>query len=571
MTETRISPIYRSEFEQLSHTRIWFGPLRGAFQNTTSTLLFSHTATRVFALSRVGSELNHEVSPNAASAAFVDWWNGHYDEIARLEPQYQKLNQIMKWSLVCAWLEARNSSQALAFLDHVPASRQEWFPDWVRDQRSLRFTSWDLVGFHPRGYAGVPTETMEILSSEPYNSFGQTWILSGGVEMASPLDFRKRKSLPDSLPDFDRHADIDYSAEGYPNRLVTYDGGSYRFDGSETDATVTAVPPARQGLKSPTAEFGDNAVVLGFQNPGHDLKTSVRVGDVDSVSLAFGERPNGFGVRRARESSVQAALLLRTLSENRRPDGGLMDSIVGRSGVLAAIELPGGDFLVGFRGEQRWLYVQPETGRGTPLGVGELRVAGANEDSRVYKSVWLSSVESSRLLSRFQNVQIARMQGTAEGIRIEISVRGPPKGGASERQGMISLHRARSELPADALSTPQAADRLLPKSDLEEFAQYVRDGDPESAAKDLARDPVELKQRIGQYRADGLGLGLEALEKGDYTGAIQRLSPLAEINPADSEVVIPLGIAHLLSGNVQAAVADLGRSSAHHQDLSMKA
>jgi hypothetical protein len=567
MTETRVSSIHRSEVERLPHTRIWFGPLEKGFQNTSSTLLFARTATRVFALSRVSSELVHEAPPNASSAAFMNWWNSHYDEIARWEPQYQKLNQIMKWSLVFAWLEAREASEKLAFLDEAPLNRSNWFPDWVRERRNLQFTAWDRVGFHPRGYAGQPAETMEILTSEKYRRSGYALTLSGGVGLGSREDFEKRKFPADSFSDVDRRGNVDYGAEGYPGRIVTLGGSGYQFHGIEEDAAVTTAPPSGAGLRGQTSEFGDSTVTLGFRRSGGELEVSTQVGGIDSLSLEFGERPNGFGMGRARGSTPQASSLLHALSGNTGP-GGEMDAIMRQPNVSAAIHFPGGRFLVGFHGESRWLQVELESESGAQLEKGQLRLAGPAEDSRAYKGAWVSAGEASRQLSQFQSFRLERAQGTPEGVRLEVDSRGPPEPGGkaevpgipggSEREGIVSLHRARSELPPDLLADPRSLERLLPRSDLEAFAQFMRDGDLDSAARELARDPLTYKQQLGEYRARGLSLGRQALDRGDYSGAIQRLSPLADINPSDPEVVIPLGIARILTGDSQSALPDLG-------------
>lgn len=239
-------------------------------------------------------------------------------------------------------------------------------------------------------------------------------------------------------------------------------------------------------------------------------------------------------------------------------------------GVIAAIRLPSDRFLVGFRGGNRWLQIEPEYKPGTRLESGQLRLAGPGENARAHRSAWVSTEEASRQLSQFQSFRLERLQGTPDGIRVEVDSRGPPGQGkaseaqgtseGSERQGMISLHRARSELPPDILSDPQSLERLLPRTGLGDFVQYLRDGDLDSAANNLARDPLTLKQQLGEFRARGLSLGRQALERTDYAGAIQSLTPLAEINPSDPEIVIPLGVARMLTGDSQGALSDFGQA-----------
>ena len=79
-------------------------------------LLFGRNATRVYAASSNPLAPGQESEPNAASAAFLAWWDRHYEAIAAFEPEYQRLNEIMKWSLVVSWLAQRDSLDRLGFL-----------------------------------------------------------------------------------------------------------------------------------------------------------------------------------------------------------------------------------------------------------------------------------------------------------------------------------------------------------------------------------------------------------------------------------------------------------------------
>lgn len=115
LTQVHLSPVYDAELEVLRDTRLWFGPLDQGFQDTGDTLLFARNSTRIYAASSNPFKPGKEVEPNAESAAFLGWWNDHYEEVAAYEPEYQRLNEIMKWSLLVTWLN-KNNSESLSSL-----------------------------------------------------------------------------------------------------------------------------------------------------------------------------------------------------------------------------------------------------------------------------------------------------------------------------------------------------------------------------------------------------------------------------------------------------------------------
>src|SRR5262245_29885196 len=203
--DVTVSPIYKKEMEELSRTRLWFGPQDKGFQvaDNGKSLLFAHTATRIYAASANSLQPGKESEPNAQSAAFLGWWDNHYEEVARYEPEYQRLNQIMKWSLLIGWLNENNQGQQLGFLRGVEVKRDNWFPDWAKRRPDLRFRAWGgvceegpmirnaklapQVCFFPRNFRGrnTDTEAMPRLASRTFSEFGRTGhMIVGGVSLA---------------------------------------------------------------------------------------------------------------------------------------------------------------------------------------------------------------------------------------------------------------------------------------------------------------------------------------------------------------------------------------------------
>ena len=181
MSHEVLSLIYEREAEVLPSTRLWFGVQPQGFSlqdDGAPSLLLAPVATRLFAASSDSLTPGEEVAPNAASAAFLGWWDDHYAEVARFEPAYERLNQIMKWSIVISWLDDKGGLDLLSLLRQVTFRTDRWFPAWVREHRDLRFQNWDRIGFYPRGFAA--TEALPLLHSDEAVAMP----LIGGVSLA---------------------------------------------------------------------------------------------------------------------------------------------------------------------------------------------------------------------------------------------------------------------------------------------------------------------------------------------------------------------------------------------------
>ena len=148
-------------------------------------ILFSRNATRVYAASSNPLKPSEETEPSADSEKFLGWWNDHYEETAKYEPEYERLNEIMKWSLLISWLNESNNGSLLEFLGFVNVDHTNWFPDWVNKHEQLRYNKWNKVGFKNKGYKESKTEAMSILFSNSFTRFEGEWTLSGGVSLDS--------------------------------------------------------------------------------------------------------------------------------------------------------------------------------------------------------------------------------------------------------------------------------------------------------------------------------------------------------------------------------------------------
>ena len=175
--------------ESVPHTRIWLGTKREGFvRNAEAALRFAPTATRLFVRgSALGAEHSEEVEPSLDMLRFIRFWDRHYAEVAEWEPQYERLNQIVKWTLVRRLAEVAEAPACLAFLDGVEVERRHRFDRWLDDQEDLRWSGPVPLLKRP----GEATECLPLLESERFERCATPMTLSGGVSLPSRDDVER--------------------------------------------------------------------------------------------------------------------------------------------------------------------------------------------------------------------------------------------------------------------------------------------------------------------------------------------------------------------------------------------
>lgn len=189
----------------LSNVRIGFGARDNSFETVkgSKSLLLEPNATQIHAVAYNPLQPSDSKTATAEADAFLHWWSDHYEEVlVRNEPKYERLDEIIKWSLLINWLNETNQGEVLNFLNTVPVSRNHWFPDWVRtNSNSLKFPIWEQVKFYERGYKDSITEAMPTLVSKPSHDKGEAKFLSGEILLArrggSGGGFNTRPITPD--------------------------------------------------------------------------------------------------------------------------------------------------------------------------------------------------------------------------------------------------------------------------------------------------------------------------------------------------------------------------------------
>lgn len=356
-----VSPIYQKEIEELPSTRVWFGHQDKGFQvaDNGKSLFFARNATRIYAASSNPLEPGKETTAAASSEAFLGWWNEHYEEVARYEPEYERLNEIMKWSLLISWLNASDQGELLGFLQGVEVKQDNWFPSWVQvNSKQLTFKKWDQVGFYERGYLGKETEAMPLLSSKSFISFGQKRYISGGVSLANKNLFQGRSSLSTEVNKLSRRAHLDYNSfqsGSNSSSFKTLEGTTYSFTNvDEYQASTTAHAKDGTKLRSPESELANGKFTRQVKFTDSGLEIETEVDGTQLGSLGVTGTGNGFDIGWQSRDIDEGTSLALKLSQN--PRGDTENILLSDPRVKSVVQLndePG--YFVEMTDSKRWL------------------------------------------------------------------------------------------------------------------------------------------------------------------------------------------------------------------------
>jgi hypothetical protein len=173
--------------------RLWFGENDSAVRIAPNGISIGAQATRLFA--RANSPTGGEVQVGYDLGRGLAWWDEHYLQVSDYEAEYQRLDQIMRWSEALDWLTDKTSVS----LPRLPNSQ---IPS------NLRFASWysqhnELRERAPIHFVHPPSATQDALSHLPtvaYQNCGEREI-QGGVSLGNLIEREKNQpgaTLPPS-------------------------------------------------------------------------------------------------------------------------------------------------------------------------------------------------------------------------------------------------------------------------------------------------------------------------------------------------------------------------------------
>ncbi|MEO1063566.1 MAG: hypothetical protein AAFZ07_19285 [Actinomycetota bacterium] len=353
--------------------RLWFGADQDTVDASTTAISISSDATRLFARTDAGGGV--EVETSYTFGLPLRWWDQHFRAVADHEPQFHRLDQLMRWSQAIDWLVARGSVR----LPEAPSASIErgwtfaqWYAanDQLRERTPVSFV--DVPGYP------VDTETIRARPSESYDDCGWNWV-TGGVSLAD--DFVRhgvdafRPPTPPTLRRpgvFDPRSGID---DVTGNGTIIRAGGRSPLDGGLLDLVeyrlgsglveVRAFPRSVQTLADTRLlvpdgaersvltriDAGDGRIAIDLETAGAPLGTVLVEGAGGRYALAVDLGPLG-----------SARSLLRGLGNG--VDGPAVRSAVGRSEFDFGIVEPSGRVVLrhGSGDAARWWAIDDATG-----------------------------------------------------------------------------------------------------------------------------------------------------------------------------------------------------------------
>ena len=422
-----VSSIYKEELEKVSGTRTWFEPNKKEIQvaDAGNSLIFSRIATKVSARSHnpLESEKN-EKAPNAVSDAFVNFWNAQYEEVGEFEPQYKKLNSIMKWSILISWINQSGNSNQLDFLSSVKV-RHDWnFSEWVQaNKNQLKFQGWDTqpcnnqseitiekpVCFYKPGYKGTKTEAMPVITSKWFKRFGEDIFSYGGVSL-SPKDLfselrpiNKTTSISDvvlrpNMDSFTKDGDL-LTIQAQP---IAKDLGKNGNKGTtytlkpitKSEVSTTIIPEESLSFRSQNANITNQQITSKTIQTPDGITIKNDIGGTEFGNLNVTKTANGFNVGFQSRAVDAGYSLTSRLSKTK---GNIPDALKEIDNVMAVrySSSQPNDYYIKLQESNQWLKVSEGGGVVPPSKPPKIQMAvGDPEDgARNFKIEWLDEAQ----------------------------------------------------------------------------------------------------------------------------------------------------------------------------------
>ena len=474
-----LSKVYKEETRKAPSTRLWFGAEDRNFQlvNERKSILFAPRLTRIFAASSNPLEPGVEVPASYSSECRLGWWNDHYEEVAQFEPEYQRLNQFMKWSTIVSWLSAENQSSCLQFLSDVSVNRKLWFETWARKRAELRYRDWDRVGFFARGTRGSTTETMAILYSKPFANYGEPdeqWVISGGVSSLGPNELKAKIVMPSELTPTTRLSlrGVALDKLSTDGRELTTVGGTKHAFTTKPGAIRAAMriePKADAKLRSAYGQMARADFDRTIARSDGQVIVETRAADVSLASLRITPRRNGFEVGYVSRDVELAQSIARDLSRSSDP----VATLAADPHVEALFTTESGEHLVKLRGAEKWTRIAAEKAADSFSHGWQGRVADNSIGAKSYDLAWVEAAAVGREMGRGEWLRIELPATADQRPRIHIQARGPPAQAQSvaiaagdqglkvrvASDGTLFVHSA--ELPKGFGAAPEGLSKLV--------------------------------------------------------------------------------------------------------------
>ncbi|MEY9933990.1 hypothetical protein ABH926_008653 [Catenulispora sp. GP43] len=332
--------------------RLWFGRNDSAFASTDNQIDIGAEAARLFV--RDDGPNGSEVEPSYSFGRALQWWDVHQQDIEDYEPQYQRLDQIMRWSGALEWL-THEGKALLPTETQTPAPTS--FKDWYAAHNELRERA-------PIDFLTPPSATQEALIVNPsrdYQDCGYVEI-EGGVSLSDYYDRTNGQDYHPELPTSVTRAGLfdskstydDTSGTGEISRLSIDDSGkvSERVDRTlSTSGDTASVDVKASGrkviplgdLKVWRSSDTDRELTYSVRAEGHSVQEDVTYEGKDFGSLDTADTANIVTVQwrsgtvdkvRRALTSIQAKLSKGTSSTVPAATDGVLYEMKGADGTV---------------------------------------------------------------------------------------------------------------------------------------------------------------------------------------------------------------------------------------------
>ncbi|MBS1911118.1 MAG: hypothetical protein JST22_03955 [Bacteroidetes bacterium] len=405
-----IPPLYLEDMERFPSTRLWFGVFDNGFQvdGDSNAVLWGRKGTRVFAKGTVVFATTESDTVNPLNAESIRWWNNYFEEIGRFEPRYEELNQVMKWSVLVAWISDSTRENALRFLDLLPVDTSQWFSSWVRTQQGLRFRGWDSLGFHNRGYNGESWETLRTLISAVGEQSGTVVPAEGGVLLASRFKMLERTVLKRTIPDWLRRPlsgavrDMEMVGKG------DFVGPQYKVIASDAGAAprISVIP--RERLMGPTAEVRSREFIRTLEKGTRDVRLQTEADGTVQSELRIGWSQREISIRFDARQGEQAQELGRQLSKAGewnvpKIEGGIAKDVTAVDRRISGTLRNTREYMIKSRDSKNWVRAGRE---GELAGTPDARVVSPAPHSSVVDLKSMTAEEADGVFESAKYVQL---------------------------------------------------------------------------------------------------------------------------------------------------------------------
>jgi hypothetical protein len=576
-----LSAIYLAEGEELSQARLWFGPSALGYQLTEkgNALYFSRVATRIFSAGANVERPDAETQTSMFLAASIDWWNDHYEEVAREEPEYQRLNQIMKWSAVLGWLNGNSQGKLLGFLEPVPVDHSKIFGEWVKQHPELRFQDWHEVGFYPAGYKGSTTEALPLLSGP---------VTRGGVSLANKQLVRQ-PSIAVNSDALSRRSNLNYLASADKSTLTTLDDTVYTFrnGGPGRSQSIVANAKADTKLRAETIQLQPAATERIVTAQNADLLVETRVADAALGSLRIGRAPNGFSVGWKAQDIERAHELGRRMSRMPNPEEVLLSD----PSIEAVIKFEQvSSYAAKLHGSPRWIRFEPESAPRVDIDPAwQMRAAASDIES--IRVMQMKILDEATLVDAFNRGHFIVQTDKVDKAVLRWSTKEPAAGtrmvAVETNQGKLQawldadgalnlkiaptlrrdvLTAARSLRAEDVTAIRNAAVRgdvasirVNGNAHMSPLANALDKRDFRDAAARIAADPGQSAKLLKQRISEDVARIAEIHDRRGLAAALHDMDALIARNGPMPELLLRRGLLQIERGNVADAASTVGR------------